>query len=136
MKLGRCLRHCLTIFMETGWKQYLLHMVISADLFYTCQDKKCHCRVCSTGKEKEEIEGFINSGVYQVARLKEEGWITDLLYDDEVCVSELTVSMVKLIAQIVTTDNILCSEHIHFGCLFKVIFQWKDEAGEDCVLLQ
>ncbi|EES05594.1 hypothetical protein BDA96_04G269100 [Sorghum bicolor] len=36
------------------------------------------------GKKKEEIEGFINSGVYQVARLKEEGWITDLLYDDEV----------------------------------------------------
>ncbi|KAJ1280842.1 hypothetical protein BS78_04G263100 [Paspalum vaginatum] len=36
------------------------------------------------GKEKEEIEEFINSGVYQVTRLKEEGWITDLLYDDEV----------------------------------------------------
>jgi len=38
----------------------------------------------SIGKKKEEIEEFINSGVYQVARLKEEGWITDLLYDDEV----------------------------------------------------
>ncbi|XP_062222122.1 serine protease SPPA, chloroplastic isoform X2 [Phragmites australis] len=36
------------------------------------------------GKKKEEIEEFINSGVYQVARLKKEGWITDLLYDDEV----------------------------------------------------
>ncbi|KQK01506.1 serine protease SPPA, chloroplastic [Brachypodium distachyon] len=36
------------------------------------------------GKKKEEIEDFINSGVYQVERLKEEGWITDLLYDDEV----------------------------------------------------
>ncbi|WVZ73847.1 hypothetical protein U9M48_022105 [Paspalum notatum var. saurae] len=36
------------------------------------------------GKKKEEIEEFINSGVYQVTRLKEEGWITDLLYDDEV----------------------------------------------------
>jgi hypothetical protein len=36
MKLGRCWQHCLTIFMETGWKQYLLHMVISADLFYAC----------------------------------------------------------------------------------------------------
>lgn len=41
-------------------------------------------RVSSIGKKKEEIEEFINSGVYQVARLKEEGWITDLLYDDEV----------------------------------------------------
>nr|CAB3447801.1 unnamed protein product [Digitaria exilis] len=36
------------------------------------------------GKKREEIEEFINSGVYQVARLKEEGWITDLMYDDEV----------------------------------------------------
>uniref|UniRef100_A0ACD5Z6R3 Uncharacterized protein n=1 Tax=Avena sativa TaxID=4498 RepID=A0ACD5Z6R3_AVESA len=36
------------------------------------------------GKKKEEIEEFINSGVYQVERLKEEGWITDLLYDDEI----------------------------------------------------
>jgi hypothetical protein len=41
--------------------------------------------------------------VYQVAKLKEEGWVTDLLYDDEVQVSELALSMVKLIAQIVTT---------------------------------
>ncbi|KAL6912197.1 hypothetical protein ACP4OV_001002 [Aristida adscensionis] len=39
---------------------------------------------CYVGKKKEDIEEFINSGVYQVARLKEEGWITDLLYDDEV----------------------------------------------------
>jgi protease-4 len=36
------------------------------------------------GKKIEETEEFINSGVYQVERLKEEGWITDLLYDDEV----------------------------------------------------
>ncbi|CAO2047653.1 unnamed protein product [Urochloa humidicola] len=36
------------------------------------------------GKKREEIEEFINSGVYQVSRLKEQGWITDLLYDDEV----------------------------------------------------
>uniref|UniRef100_A0A453PGS5 Peptidase S49 domain-containing protein n=1 Tax=Aegilops tauschii subsp. strangulata TaxID=200361 RepID=A0A453PGS5_AEGTS len=36
------------------------------------------------GKKKEEIEEFVNSGVYQVERLKKEGWITDLLYDDQV----------------------------------------------------
>ncbi|XP_073010408.1 serine protease SPPA, chloroplastic [Typha latifolia] len=36
------------------------------------------------GKRREEIEEFINSGVYQVERLKEEGWITNILYDDEV----------------------------------------------------
>lgn len=36
------------------------------------------------GKGREEIENFINSGVYQVERLKDEGWITNILYDDEV----------------------------------------------------
>ncbi|KAI3673310.1 hypothetical protein L6452_39427 [Arctium lappa] len=36
------------------------------------------------GKRKEEIENFINEGVYQVEKLKEDGWITDIKYDDEV----------------------------------------------------
>ncbi|KAI3688833.1 hypothetical protein L2E82_46699 [Cichorium intybus] len=41
--------------------------------------------VCqSKGKKKEEIECFINEGVYQVEKLKEDGWITDIKYDDEV----------------------------------------------------
>ncbi|EPS58819.1 hypothetical protein M569_15993, partial [Genlisea aurea] len=38
----------------------------------------------ATGKTKEDIEAFINEGVYEVQRLKEEGWITDIKYDDEV----------------------------------------------------
>ncbi|KAJ4972659.1 hypothetical protein NE237_005833 [Protea cynaroides] len=42
-------------------------------------------KVSSTrGKSREEIENFINEGVYQVERLKQEGWITDIHYDDEV----------------------------------------------------
>ncbi|KAK1292292.1 hypothetical protein QJS10_CPB17g00481 [Acorus calamus] len=41
------------------------------------------------GKKREEIEEFLNSGVYQIERLKEEGWLTDLQYDDEV------ISMMK-----------------------------------------
>ncbi|KAL8216073.1 hypothetical protein R6Q57_022910 [Mikania cordata] len=41
------------------------------------------------GKKKEEIESFINEGVYQIERLKEDGWITDIKYDDEV------ISMLK-----------------------------------------
>ncbi|KAF8407914.1 hypothetical protein HHK36_007052 [Tetracentron sinense] len=42
-------------------------------------------KVSSTkGKRREEIENFINEGVYRVERLKEEGWITDIRYDDEV----------------------------------------------------
>ncbi|KAI3686589.1 hypothetical protein L1987_80269 [Smallanthus sonchifolius] len=36
------------------------------------------------GKKKEEIESFINEGVYQIEKLKEDGWITDIIYDDEV----------------------------------------------------
>ncbi|KAJ0747811.1 putative peptidase S49, ClpP/crotonase-like domain superfamily [Helianthus annuus] len=36
------------------------------------------------GKSKEEIDSFINEGVYQIEKLKEDGWITDIKYDDEV----------------------------------------------------
>ncbi|KAI7736144.1 hypothetical protein M8C21_009735 [Ambrosia artemisiifolia] len=36
------------------------------------------------GKEKEEVDSFINEGVYQIEKLKEDGWITDIKYDDEV----------------------------------------------------
>lgn len=40
--------------------------------------------VSFTGKKKEDIERFINEGVYQVEKLKEDGWITDIKYEDEV----------------------------------------------------
>lgn len=40
--------------------------------------------ICSAGKTREEIENFISEGVYQIDRLKEDGWITDIKYDDEV----------------------------------------------------
>ncbi|KAI8528747.1 hypothetical protein RHMOL_Rhmol12G0171300 [Rhododendron molle] len=43
-------------------------------------DKVSH----ATGKERENIENFINEGVYQVEKLKEDGWITNIMYDDEV----------------------------------------------------
>lgn len=36
------------------------------------------------GKEREDIESFVNEGVYQIEKLKEDGWITDIKYDDEV----------------------------------------------------
>lgn len=38
----------------------------------------------STGKQKEDIENFINEGAHQVERMKKEGLITDIKYDDEV----------------------------------------------------
>ncbi|PWA38123.1 peptidase S49, ClpP/crotonase-like domain protein [Artemisia annua] len=36
------------------------------------------------GKKKEEIETFINEGVYHIEKLNEDGWITYIKYDDEV----------------------------------------------------
>ncbi|CAN0871347.1 Serine protease SPPA, chloroplastic [Linum grandiflorum] len=36
------------------------------------------------GKKREDLENFISEGVYQVERLKADGLITDILYDDEV----------------------------------------------------
>ncbi|XP_022885616.1 serine protease SPPA, chloroplastic-like [Olea europaea var. sylvestris] len=36
------------------------------------------------GKKKEDIEKFVNEGVYEVGRLKENCWITDIKYDDEI----------------------------------------------------
>ncbi|OVA12529.1 Peptidase S49 [Macleaya cordata] len=42
-------------------------------------------KISSTlGKKREEIENFVNEGIYQVERLKEEGWITNIHYDDEI----------------------------------------------------
>ncbi|CAO2818423.1 unnamed protein product [Amaranthus hypochondriacus] len=41
------------------------------------------------GKSKDEVEKFVNEGVYQIQSLKEEGWITNINYDDEV------ISMLK-----------------------------------------
>ncbi|KAL9266313.1 Serine protease SPPA, chloroplastic-like protein, partial [Drosera capensis] len=41
------------------------------------------------GKTREEVETFINEGVYKVERLREEGFITDIKYEDEV------ISMMK-----------------------------------------
>ncbi|XP_048329608.2 serine protease SPPA, chloroplastic [Ziziphus jujuba] len=41
------------------------------------------------GKKREDIENFINAGVYQIDKLKEDGWITNIQYDDEV------ISMLK-----------------------------------------
>ncbi|CAA7396005.1 unnamed protein product [Spirodela intermedia] len=41
------------------------------------------------GKSREEIIDFLDSGVYQVERMKEEGWITNIVYDDEI------ISMLK-----------------------------------------
>lgn len=40
--------------------------------------------ISCVGKKKEDIENFVNEGVYEVGRLKENCWITDIKYDDEV----------------------------------------------------
>jgi protease-4 len=38
----------------------------------------------ASGKKREDIDNFINEGVYQVDKLKKEGFITNILYDDKV----------------------------------------------------
>ncbi|XP_054791272.1 serine protease SPPA, chloroplastic-like [Prosopis cineraria] len=52
------------------------------------------------GKKREDIENFINEGVYQVDKLKEEGFVTDIIYDDEV------VSMLKERLGVETDKNL------------------------------
>ncbi|XP_047337712.1 serine protease SPPA, chloroplastic [Impatiens glandulifera] len=36
------------------------------------------------GKSRDDIESFLNEGIYKVEKLKENGYITDIKYDDEV----------------------------------------------------
>lgn len=36
------------------------------------------------GKNKEDVENLLNEGVFEIERLKEAGWITDIKYEDEV----------------------------------------------------
>lgn len=70
--------------MEIGWIEFLPQKV-PCYLVVACYfgKYKTLCEFC-TGKKKEDVEKFINEGVYKVERLKEEGFITNILYDDEV----------------------------------------------------
>ncbi|XP_061347679.1 serine protease SPPA, chloroplastic-like [Gastrolobium bilobum] len=52
------------------------------------------------GKKREDIENFINEGVYQVDKLKEEGLISNVIYDDEV------ISMLKERLGVKTDKNL------------------------------
>ncbi|KAI5682354.1 hypothetical protein M9H77_03582 [Catharanthus roseus] len=45
-------------------------------------DRRCRWRWLR-GKKKEDLKGFVDEGVYQIENLKEDGWITDITYDDE-----------------------------------------------------
>ncbi|XP_057420423.1 serine protease SPPA, chloroplastic-like [Lotus japonicus] len=54
----------------------------------------------SRGKKREDIEKFINEGVYQLDRLKEEGFISNIIYDDEV------LAMLKERLQVKTDKNL------------------------------
>ncbi|KAK7330245.1 hypothetical protein VNO77_24433 [Canavalia gladiata] len=52
------------------------------------------------GKKREDVENFINEGIYQVDRLKEEGFISDIIYDDEV------ITRLKERLQVKTNKNL------------------------------
>jgi len=55
----------------------------------------------STGKKREDIENFINGDdVYQVHKLKEKGFIANLLYDDEVITSLIERHGVKSLCMV------------------------------------
>ncbi|KEH32069.1 signal peptide peptidase A (SppA) 36 kDa type protein [Medicago truncatula] len=56
------------------------------------------------GKERTDIENFINEGVYQVDRLKEEGFITSILYDDEVITKLKERLQVKTVKKLPVVD--------------------------------
>ena len=36
------------------------------------------------GKTKEDIEALLDAGIFEIEKLKEGGWITDIKYFDEV----------------------------------------------------
>lgn len=86
-KTVRCWLLYLIISMEIGWIKFLLQKV----LWWLTFSHKCliiklayFSFKCCIGKKREDTESFINEGVYQVEKLKEEGWITNINYDDEV----------------------------------------------------
>lgn len=73
--------------MGIGWIKFLLHKVPWHLMFFSMFQlltKLTGLCQFSIGKTREDLENFINEGVYKVERLKEEGWITNILYDDEV----------------------------------------------------
>ncbi|GAU35230.1 hypothetical protein TSUD_205060 [Trifolium subterraneum] len=47
------------------------------------------------GKKREDIDNFINEGVYQIDKLKKEGFISNILYDDEIIARLLKRPWVK-----------------------------------------
>jgi hypothetical protein len=73
--------------------EFVLHILFSVDLLNFV------CKLLVLGKNREDVEEFLNSGVYQVERLKEEGWVTNILYDDEVqippCLDAIIVANYK-----------------------------------------
>ncbi|CAJ2664696.1 unnamed protein product [Trifolium pratense] len=68
------------------------------------------------GKKREDVENFINEGVYQVARLKEEGFITSILYHDEV-VKEL----IAVIRASGTISSVGGKEKFNYEKLYEMI---------------
>ncbi|KAG6481123.1 hypothetical protein ZIOFF_057716 [Zingiber officinale] len=71
----------------------------------------------SQGKRREEIENFLNSGVYQVEKLKEEGWITNIMYDDEASTLFKATSATNMSLKVteLTSPEVMCSGQIKFS---------------------
>lgn len=58
-----------------NWNKHLgqIHNILS-----------CNDLIHYAGKKREDIVSFIDEGVFEINSLKEDGWITDIKYDDEV----------------------------------------------------
>lgn len=74
-----------TISSTQGYFIYLIQLLKSCSVL---KARFLGCLISSvTGKTREEIEEFMNTGVYQVESLKGKGWITNIMYEDEVQIS-------------------------------------------------
>ena len=80
-RIGKYKRAGDTLIRKTMSKEHREMLTALLDNIYSnWLDKVSSAR----GKKIEDIDNFINEGVYQANRLEEEGFISKVLYDDEV----------------------------------------------------
>lgn len=63
------LRKVLLLLMLLANKEIFQNLYASANL---------------SGKKRDKVIDFVDEGVFHIERLKKDGWITDIKYDDEV----------------------------------------------------
>ncbi|EXB76391.1 Protease 4 [Morus notabilis] len=51
------------------------------------------------GKKREKVIDFIDEGVFHIERLKKDGWITDIKYDDELCSNLPALQVISMLQE-------------------------------------